>query len=176
MESEAARCQAISLERWRLYVGSMRRINPGPWQTSIGPAPMRGRAIGDTPGQREPEQDKAPPRTRQRPDQEHKKSPRVRATCRDSGESGKATLSWFVGRAVPLSNEIGRHTLVRRRARAPHPSSSTYHPASCREPASMRPVQSMRLYRARDSSAKPARAPIHAEQRLEQVGVVHDLR
>ena len=52
----------------------MRRINPGPWQTSIGPAPMPGRPIeiADTPGLREPEQDKAPPRTGQRPDQEHK--------------------------------------------------------------------------------------------------------
>src|SRR3954447_21610499 len=67
----AAKPLGISLERWSLYVGSMRRINPGPWQTSIGPAP-RPIEVADTPGLREPEQDKAPPRTGQRPDQEHK--------------------------------------------------------------------------------------------------------
>jgi len=54
----------------------MRRINPGPWQTSIGQHPA-GKMIRDVggilrQGLREPEQDKAPPGTGQRPDQEHK--------------------------------------------------------------------------------------------------------
>jgi hypothetical protein len=51
---------------------------------------MRGRPIeiADTPGLREPEQDKAPPRTGQRPDQEHKKVHGFEQHAVIVGESG----------------------------------------------------------------------------------------
>jgi hypothetical protein len=67
MEAEAARCQAPRdfPRTLALYLGSMRRINPGPWQTSIGQHPA-GKMIRDVggilrQGLREPEQDKAHP-------------------------------------------------------------------------------------------------------------------
>ena len=79
MEAEAARCQApqSSLERWVLRE-IRAQDQSGLAAENLNRRTPAGKMIRDVggilrQGLRDPEQDKAPPRTGQRPDQEHKK-------------------------------------------------------------------------------------------------------